>query len=503
MNLFTFLKSKSGKFVMGLPQKVALTAVLGGAVAGVVYLGSGDGQPADKTPTRAYVMGQSGRNSGDDASQFGRENTINIAGAQGITSANSSDGSGSGYDWAAADASVAAVDKIGTGRMGGTNAGGVNPQARSAAGRNEGLGGNNGAVALGGKVQANGAALNAAANAGASRAAAVAQRGVMATASGGATGNTFGGASRSGRNGSSGGNVNKGGNSLGSVEGYKISGAMPQGSVAYAGAKMGNGSANFGDTRGGRAGRGMQSGDGRTLNQIAKRSVEISQNKYRAANEGSRAFLASSQNSGGITLDNGVALSEGTASEDFSAAAVKARGKAEQTLQDTTLRELQRKQHRQRLMKSMIALIFLTIPAMFAISALMKTARASGPFSVWALAAAIALGAIMIAAIGVFMADAIKYMNKWGGSGITTASMFVGPALAGLIAISYLKSVGTFVNGLATKINTIFGGGVVGSVPAVGTAMGGGQQLIQETKALGQDSGSSTDKADQKLDGNK
>lgn len=502
MNLFTFLKSKSGKFVMGLPQKVALTAVLGGAAAGVVYLGSGDGQPADKTPTRAYVMGQSGRNA-DDASSFGRENTINIAGAQGITSANSSDGSGSGSDWAAADASLSAVDKIGAGRVGGAHAGGVNPQARAAAGRNEGLGGNNGAVAWGGRAQANGAAMNAKANAGASRAAGAMQHGVMATASGGATGNTFGGSSPAGRNGVNGANSNRSGNSLGSVEGYKISGAMPQGSVAYAGAKMGNGSANFGDTRGGRAGRGMQSGDGRTLNQIAKRSVEISQNKYRAANEGSRAFLASSQNSGGIAVENGVALSEGTASEDFSAAAVKARGKAEQSLNDLTLRELQRKQHRQRLMKSMISLIFLTIPAMFAITALMRTARKPGPHSIWALAAAIALGAIMIAAIGVFMADAIKYMKKWGGSGITTASMFVGPALAGLIAISYLKSVGTFVNGLASKINGIFGGGVVGSVSAVGTAMGGGQQLIQETKALGQDSGSSTDKADQKLDGNK
>ncbi|WP_428058624.1 hypothetical protein [Candidatus Avelusimicrobium faecicola] len=502
MNLFTFLKSKSGKFVMGLPQKVALTAVLGGAAAGVVYLGSGDGQPADKTPTRAYVMGQSGRNA-DDAASFGRENTINIAGAQGITSANSSDGSGSGSDWAAADASLSAVDKIGAGRVGGAHAGGVNPQARAAAGRNEGLGGNNGAVAWGGRAQANGAAMNAKANAGASRAAGAMQHGVMATASGGATGNTFGGSSPAGRNGVNGANSNRSGNSLGSVEGYKISGAMPQGSVAYAGAKMGNGSANFGDTRGGRAGRGMQSGDGRTLNQIAKRSVEISQNKYRAANEGSRAFLASSQNSGGIAVENGVALSEGTASEDFSAAAVKARGKAEQSLNDLTLRELQRKQHRQRLMKSMISLIFLTIPAMFAITALMRTARKPGPHSIWALAAAIALGAIMIAAIGVFMADAIKYMKKWGGSGITTASMFVGPALAGLIAISYLKSVGTFVNGLASKINGIFGGGVVGSVSAVGTAMGGGQQLIQETKALGQNSGSSTDKADQKLDGNK
>lgn len=491
MNLFTFLKSKSGKFVMGLPQKVALTAVLGGAAAGVVYLGSGDGQPADKTPTRAYVMGQSGRNA-DDASSFGRGNTINIAGAQGITSANSSDGSGSGSDWAAADASLSAVDKIGAGRVGGAHAGGVNPQARAAAGHNEGLGGNNGAVAWGGRAQANGAAMNAAANAGASRAAAAAQHGVMATASGGATGNTFGGSSRAGRNGVNGANSNRSGNSLGSVEGYKISGAMPQGSVAYAGAKMGNGSANFGDTRGGRAGRGMQSGDGRTLNQIAKRSVEISQNKYRAANEGSRAFLASSQNSGGIAVENGVALSEGTASEDFSAAAVKARGKAEQSLNDLTLRELQRKQHRQRLMKSMISLIFLTIPAMFVISSLMK----GGIFS---KIAAVAIGAAMITAIGLFMASAIKYMNRWGGSGLTTASMFVGPTLAGLIAASYFSWVQGKLGKFAAWINKQLGFQLIGGALVASVAPG----ALENIKTSSQDLQQSKDKADQKLDGNK
>lgn len=491
MNLFTFLKSKSGKFVMGLPQKVALTAVLGGAAAGVVYLGSGDGQPADKTPTRAYVMGQSGRNA-DDASSFGRGNTINIAGAQGITSANSSDGSGSGSDWAAADASLSAVDKIGAGRVGGAQAGGVNPQARAAAGHNEGLGGNNGAVAWGGRAQANGAAMNAAANAGASRAAAAAQHGVMATASGGATGNTFGGSSRAGRNGVNGANSNRSGNSLGSVEGYKISGAMPQGSVAYAGAKMGNGSANFGDTRGGRAGRGMQSGDGRTLNQIAKRSVEISQNKYRAANEGSRAFLASSQNSGGIAVENGVALSEGTASEDFSAAAVKARGKAEQSLNDLTLRELQRKQHRQRLMKSMISLIFLTIPAMFVISSLMK----GGIFS---KIAAVAIGAAMITAIGLFMNSAVKYMNQWGGSGLTTASMIVGPTLMGLIAASYFSWVQGKLGKFAVWINKQLGFQLIGGALVASVAPG----ALENIKTSSQDLHRPKDKADQKLDGNK
>lgn len=492
MNLFTFLKSKSGKFVMGLPQKVALTAVLGGAAAGVVYLGSGDGQQADKTPTRAYVMGQAGRNAGADASQFGRENTINIAGAQGITSANSSEGSGLGYDWAGADASVAAVDNIGSGRVGTPNIGGVNPPSRAASGRNEGLGGNNGVVLSGGKAQANGKALNDAANAGASRAASVAQRGVMATASGGASGNTFGGASHSGRNGSSGGNVNKGGNSLGSVDGYKISGAMPQSSVAYSSANMGNGSANFGGPRSGRVGRGMQSGDGRTLNQIAKRSVEIARNKNRSANEGSRAFLASSRNSGGITLDSGVALSEGTASEDFSAPTVKSIGKAEQTLQDTTLRELQRKQHRQRLMRSMISLIFLTIPAMFVIASLMK----GGLFS---KIAAFAIGAAMLTAIALFMADAIKFMKQWGGSGLTTASMFVGPALAGLIVASYFSWVQGKLATVATWINKQLGFQLIGGALVASVAPGAIQNIQSSSQGLKQ----SADKANQNLDGNK
>ena len=267
---------------------------------------------------------------------------------------------------------------------------------------------------------------------------------------------------------------------------------MPQGSVAYAGAKMGNGSANFGDTRGGRAGRGMQSGDGRTLNQIAKRSVEISQNKYRAANEGSRAFLASSQNSGGIAVENGVALSEGTASEDFSAPAIKARGKAEQSLNDLTLRELQRKQHRQRLMKSMISLIFLTIPAMFVISSLMK----GGLFS---KIAAVAIGAAMITAIGLFMASAIKYMNQWGGSGLTTASMIVGPTLAGLIAASYFSWVQGKLGKFAAWINKQLGFQLIGGALVASVAPG----ALENIKTSSQDLQQSKDKADQKLDGNK
>ncbi len=489
MNLFNFLNSKTGKFVLGLPQKVALTAALGGAAAGVMYLSGGDAQK-DETPTRAYVMGTAGRNAGDDASGMGRENTINISGAQGIRSADGASAA-DGYDWAAGDASIAAVDRLG----GGAGAAGRNPGVRGMAGRSEGLGGNNDIVAVNGKVVANGDALVAAGQAAGARAAAMAQRGVMATASGGESGNMCGGAASS-AGGSSAGTVNRGGNSLGMGDGYKLSGSMPDGSSGMiASAKFRNGSSSFGDTRGARAGRGMHSGEGRTLEQIRKRSADIAKNKDRSANEGGRAFLAASQDSGGIQLDDGGQLTEGAVSDDFEAPTIAARKALDQKTDESWKSELQRKQHRQRLMRSLVTLIFLTIPAMFAINALMKG-------GIWSKIAAFALGAVMLAAIAVFIVDALKYKNRWGGSGFITASMIVGPLLAVMIGASYFKWVGKQLDKVATWLKGVFGADIVGSGgSAVATAAGAGQNLISETKSVKQDA-SSEEVADKNLDGN-
>ena len=481
MNLFHFLKSKAGKFVLGLPQKVILTTGLGAAVVGAMVLTS-DRQPAsqDEARVRSSVISTYGRNEVNPAESMGE--TVQIAGAQGITSANDTLAS-AGYDWAGDDASLAAV-----GQLGNNMGGGKTPATRAMGGRSEGLGGNNDIVVVDQKPDSNGGdALAAAGAAGGARAAAMAQRGIMATASGGVSGVTYGGASsRSGKDGA-GGTVNRSGNSLGLVggEAYRLSGSMPEGSTLLASTKFQDVDSSFGASRNARAGRGMESGEGRTLEQMRKRSADIAKNKYRAANEAGRAFMASSQNSGGIQVEDGQLSEGGAISDDFEEATINARKNLGQATDDLMEEELERKQDRTRLKRAMVALVFLTIPAMFAISALVRKAP-------WGTVAAIAIGALMTLAIGLFMADAGKYMKKWGGSGLTTACMIVGPTLLALIGISYIKAVGKLLNKFTGWLNGVFGAPIVGAASGVGVITGAGQQVLSEGKALKEDGGDIT-----------
>lgn len=491
MNIVTILKSKAGKFVLGLPQKVALVGGLGAVAAGVVMVTSNPtADPSQEARVRGTVMSDYGRRPGDNS---GMQDTIRISGGEGITTASGSSAA-AGYDWAADDASLAAVDKLGTGP-----AGGKVPATRGMAGRSEGLGGNNDIVVIDQKAAANGNALAAAGAAGGARAAsALTQRGVMATASGGVSGNMYGGSSSRAGRGNLGGDVNRSGNSLGMTGGssYNLSGSMPEGSTLLASAKFKDVDSSFGGSRNGRAGRGMNSAEGRSLEQVRKRSAEIAQNANRSANEAGRAFMASSQNSGGIQLDEGGELSGGEVmSDDFEQATINARKNLDQSTDDLMEQELQRKQDRTRLKRSMVSLVMLTIPAMFAISALFKK-------SLWGTIAAVAIGAAMTLAISLFMVDAGKYMNKWGGSGLTTACMIVGPTLLALIGISYIKSVAKMLNKFIGKLSELLGGPVVGGASTIGTLGGAGSQIINSSKGIKASNSEDGDITNTNMDGN-
>ena len=81
--------------------------------------------------------------------------------------------------------------------------------------------------------------------------------------------------------------------------------------------------ANFG----GKISERQNSRDFSSLELMAKRSAEIAGNASRSANEGSRAFLASTRNSGGITLNGGeVSTGQGATSSDYGDASGALRG---------------------------------------------------------------------------------------------------------------------------------------------------------------------------------
>lgn len=487
MNILTILKSKAGKFVLGLPQKLILGGGLCAVATGVVLMNSNQTpDPSQETRVRASVMSEYGRHTGDSS---GMQESIRISGGEGISTASGSSAA-AGYDWAADDASLAAVDKLGAG-----GAAGKVPASRGMAGHSEGLGGNNDIVVIDQKADANGKALVAAGEAAGARAAAtMTQRGVMATASGGVSGNMYGGsASRAGR-GNLGGDVNRSGNSLGMTGGhaYNLSGSMPEGSTLLASAKFQDVDSSFGASRGARAGRGMNSAEGRSLEQVRKRSAEIAQNANRSANEAGRAFLASSKNSGGIQLDEGGELMGGDVmSDDFEQATIDARNNLDQAADDLMERELQRLQDRSRLKRSLVSLVMLTIPAMFAISALFKK-------SLWGTIAAVAIGAAMTVAIALFMVDAGKCMQKWGGSGLTTACMIVGPTLLALIGMAYIKSVAKALNKFIGKLSEKLGGPLVGGASTISTVSSAASQAVTSGKGIKNDG----DVTNTNMDGN-
>lgn len=107
-------------------------------------------------------------------------------------------------------------------------------------------------------------------------------------------------------------------------DGYQFSGNMPGGTnaiTALAGAQAGNGGgAHFmPGSRNARVHRGKPTFNaGSDLKDISKRSADAAANRFRSTNEGSRAFLAASQNSAGMELTTGEDLTE-QGSADFTA----------------------------------------------------------------------------------------------------------------------------------------------------------------------------------------
>lgn len=104
-------------------------------------------------------------------------------------------------------------------------------------------------------------------------------------------------------------------------------------------------------------GGSVTSREGRELDFVRKRSADIAANKDRAANEGSRAFLASARDSGGIQLVNDDAnVSTGTSasSEDFDNPTMGRLSGLNSAIADQELTELERDRDRKSVKKWMI-----------------------------------------------------------------------------------------------------------------------------------------------------
>lgn len=322
MNLFKFLKQKSGKVVFGTTQALVTSAAVGLFASYAAFTG---GQiAAEKESVR-------------DLSAIGREDTVSSSGFRRsksgmLTSINLKDG----LNQVATAEERAALEGNGPANdFGLDNVDSINNLSFGSAsqgGSTDGLG--TGGVAATemparaavsspyGGASGSGLAITPTASSPSSAPTARLGTASMARASGNnlnASGPTGGSSSSTRAGGSSSSGAGKA-----SAPSYTFSGSMPSASSASAAMRTGNAAAGSGSnfTRGSRTASSRNGGRyspsmGNELRDISKKSAEVAGNKNRGTNDGSDPFMASSTRSGGMTVSGEGPLSEGVASSDF------------------------------------------------------------------------------------------------------------------------------------------------------------------------------------------
>ncbi len=246
-----------------------------------------------------------------------------------------------------------------------------------------------------------------------------------------------------------------------------ISGNMPSGTTLVASNTgiRAAASASFGADHNARIGSGINSTDGKSLREIAVGSAKAAANANRSVNEGVRPFMASQQLSGGVNVEGDVNnLPQANSSfEDDLKAKENRLGKAKQ---DNLEDQLKKEAHRTRLQKMLFATLITTLVAMAGIGALMKSGTP------WAYVGAAAVALIALGIIGVFMADAIKYIKEYGWDGWSTAAIVMSGLYIGGIGISFIPAVGEAMAGALEKcFSSTFGQIVVGAIASTGVGM--------------------------------
>lgn len=210
--------------------------------------------------------------------------------------------------------------------------------------------------------------------------------------------------------------------------------------------------------REGTVGDGRNSKEGRDLEFIRKRSADAAKNKNRAANEGSRAFLASTKVSGGISVSGeNVTTGQGQGSADFESPTASALG----GVQSWTAGEEGKAEERDDSMKKIRLWLWIALPLALAampwIAAMSTVAAAlcSNPLTLpkgilmWIKAAALCLAALspVMALLGV----SVNHINHHGGATLSTWGVTVAGILAAGLGLCMIPAVGRGINVLSWK----------------------------------------------------
>lgn len=266
---------------------------------------------------------------------------------------------------------------------------------------------------------------------------------------------------------------------LSSSSSYALSGAMPKGSTLIA--SNGNirgaagGATEFvAGSRFGRSAMGARSQEGESLRDMALASSKVAANANRSANEGTSPFMARERLSGGITVE-GENLNEfqGTADTSFEDDMNRRERGVAAAADEVDTSEQERKNHRSRLSKMLIALI----PTVFMGMMTIQSLKGSGP---WGMVAAIAVTAILGAAIIAFTVDAAKYISKYGADGWSIASLIGSAVMAAGLVLAWINNTNAWLGKVSDFLFKNMGMAFISSA-IFGTLMGQAINTAPET----------------------
>ncbi len=249
-----------------------------------------------------------------------------------------------------------------------------------------------------------------------------------------------------------GGNAGAGNGGIVSGEGpRRLSGAMPGGTnivsqmgLDHASARASN-TASFGRDRNGRGSGGRRIGNEQNeVKDILKKSAAAAANRNASAAEGSKAFLANAQTSGGITVDGSGETNTASSSDLTSPTKQKLKAVGNRLKQEENKQEERNRKHRQLIIQLVFTTLF-SVGAIWAASKILSNMQKDktplGTLKYWIvagafIAAVIVANGLLFAAAKHFIAE---YSNMKGGTFIASLSQFVAPLAVGAMIQTALQ----------------------------------------------------------------
>lgn len=462
MKWFNLLTSKAGKIVMGSGQLMVVSAVVG--IGATTLMHNTASKVAEERLAARSLSGISSQYQYDGLQQRGGMLTsINVGGGENLATAEEIAAREGYADFGASTADDAEANlaySIGNAAQFNSTEGfgqDKDVDVSFSGTRASGVSGGNGNDA-GGVYTAAAPAPASAPSEAADRPQLTSASMARSNASGGTSGNVFNTASNAPGSRSGGtGTPSSTGGSAGS--GYQFSGAMPSGSSAMGlgGSSSSSGSTFIAGSRNGTVGKGSRTNQQKSeLKDIAKRSADAASNAHRSANEGSRAFLAGSRNSGGIGVEEAGEM-ETASSSDFAndnKRKLKAVGDWAQKQDEKAKKQAKDRKTLTWMFLGLIAATLAVIPSAFLLIANGRRIMGFGGIAMIIAGCLLVAGVVVLASL--LIAKAANYTKEYQSTFLTVASYVVSAAAYGAMAYTLAKAFTCATDGGKTVLDGFF-----------------------------------------------